>query len=540
MGIDDAYHVEKTLVSNANGTTELVTIEDAGPFIRKKLPIKSADRTVWAALASSTCPRLPQIVASYEMPDCFVTIYDYVPGEALDSLVERSGRLQPEDAAQISLDVCEALSALHARGILHRDVAPGNVVIAADGAHLIDFGNARLKANQSSRAHDAERPRGTWGFAAPEQFFGKEDERADIFGLGRLLGYMLTGIEPDEDRIDEFERALDDGACVPDHLRAAIRRATSFEASSRHASVEELARDIAHEQTTSPEHENGTESSPKSAGTSTLPASAPETPLRQNGRRMPAVAAILAALILGGAVASFFAGRPASTRPPQTENAPQAEHETQGGAQPTEPIPDSSSNGPKDTLGCLKVVESGWRAASHGVVNYALTVENTSNEMIVDFPQIDITGRDGTGGVVLTDSIVLGQILPGQRLTLASLAGSSEAPEEMEFEPVSPDSLQLRRDQEVASTFEVKDVREQRHGDDLTVSGNVVCTTRGTESQSLGDVWVSVVLRDAEGKIVSGYSTFADRPDQGERAPFTIDVLDCPDHASAEVAAAPH
>ena len=93
MGIDDAYRVQRVLVRNANGVTELVTIEDAGPFVRKKMPLQSANRAVWAALAGSECPRLPQVAATYEMPDWFVAVYDYVPGESLADAVGVSRRL---------------------------------------------------------------------------------------------------------------------------------------------------------------------------------------------------------------------------------------------------------------------------------------------------------------------------------------------------------------------------------------------------------------------------------------------------------------
>lgn len=238
MGIDDAYRVRRVLVRNANGVTELVTIEDAGPFVRKKMPLQSANRAVWAALAGSACPRLPQVAATYEMPDWFVAVYDYVPGESLADAVERTGALGADVAAQIAQDVCEALSALHTLHVAHLDIAPANIILAADGAHLVDFGNTRVlgsldaasagaadNAATGSGAVGASRPKGTWGFAAPEQYFYKADERSDIFAAGRLLGYMLTGVQPDDENIEEFEAALLDEDRVPVALRAVVERA---------------------------------------------------------------------------------------------------------------------------------------------------------------------------------------------------------------------------------------------------------------------------------------------------------------------------
>lgn len=68
LGIDDAYHVERTLAEGRTGVTQRVTIDGSGPFVRKKIPSSLANRAVWAALADCDSPRLPQVVATYEMP----------------------------------------------------------------------------------------------------------------------------------------------------------------------------------------------------------------------------------------------------------------------------------------------------------------------------------------------------------------------------------------------------------------------------------------------------------------------------------------
>lgn len=119
MGIDDAYHVERVLVRNSNGVTELVTIEGAGPFVRKKMPLDEVNRSVWAAIAGNDCARLPQVAATYEMPDCFAAVYDYVPGETLEDVMARSDALDVGSAVQLATDVCEALAALHRLSLIH-------------------------------------------------------------------------------------------------------------------------------------------------------------------------------------------------------------------------------------------------------------------------------------------------------------------------------------------------------------------------------------------------------------------------------------
>ena len=90
MGIDDAYRVERVLARGAGGLTELVTLDGAGPFVRKKIPLELADRAVWAHLADCSSPRLPQVVATYELPDAFVAVYGYLPGSTRLDMVRRS------------------------------------------------------------------------------------------------------------------------------------------------------------------------------------------------------------------------------------------------------------------------------------------------------------------------------------------------------------------------------------------------------------------------------------------------------------------
>ena len=81
MSIDDAYHVERTLARGPSGVTELVSIDGNGPFVRKKIPSPLAQRNVWAVLSACQSNRLPRVEATYELPDRFVIVYDYVPGQ---------------------------------------------------------------------------------------------------------------------------------------------------------------------------------------------------------------------------------------------------------------------------------------------------------------------------------------------------------------------------------------------------------------------------------------------------------------------------
>ena len=150
MSIDDAYHVERTLARGPSGVTELVSIDGNGPFVRKKIPSPLAQRNVWAALSACQSNRLPRVEATYELPDRFVIVYDYVPGSTLAQIAEENGRLAPNVAVQLIDQICEAVQELHQHGVIHRDITPANVIVAQDGAHLIEFGIARIGQRQAT------------------------------------------------------------------------------------------------------------------------------------------------------------------------------------------------------------------------------------------------------------------------------------------------------------------------------------------------------------------------------------------------------
>ena len=103
----------------------------------------------------------------------------------------------------------------------------------------VDFGIARTVA--ANATHDTT-ALGTYGFASPEQFgFAQTDARSDVYSLGRLLGYMLTGVYPDDKR---YGQLLADPHVVPSQLKSVIDRACSFEPSARIQSADELRRAI--------------------------------------------------------------------------------------------------------------------------------------------------------------------------------------------------------------------------------------------------------------------------------------------------------
>src|SRR4051812_36673871 len=123
-------------------------------------------------------------------------VFEHVPGRDLRAVIAEHGRLEPALALAVCRQVAGALSYAHARGVIHRDVKPHNVLLTDDGhAKLTDFGIARILDEPSLTA--TGRVLGTGEYLAPEQAAGGAlDARADIYALGVMLFHCLTGQTP--------------------------------------------------------------------------------------------------------------------------------------------------------------------------------------------------------------------------------------------------------------------------------------------------------------------------------------------------------
>ncbi|MFN9809195.1 MAG: protein kinase domain-containing protein, partial [Deltaproteobacteria bacterium] len=126
---------------------------------------------------------------------------EWVEGEDLRSRLRR-GPLAVEEAIGLAIELCEALSALHATGVVHRDLKPGNVRLVEGDTRrskLLDFGLVRgLEDSSSDELHtSAGLVLGTPGYSSPEQARGERvDERSDLFSLGALLYACVSGVPP--------------------------------------------------------------------------------------------------------------------------------------------------------------------------------------------------------------------------------------------------------------------------------------------------------------------------------------------------------
>lgn len=141
-------------------------------------------------------PNIVKMLGADEGNNEHYLIMEYVSGGSLRDLLEEQTSLSVQRALYIALDLADALTRAHRLQILHRDIKPGNVLIAEDGTpRLTDFGMARVSGTPQITQDGAIV--GTMAYLAPEAFQGEEvDERADIWAFGIMLWEMLTGARP--------------------------------------------------------------------------------------------------------------------------------------------------------------------------------------------------------------------------------------------------------------------------------------------------------------------------------------------------------
>jgi serine/threonine protein kinase len=132
-------------------------------------------------------------------------VMEYLEGESLEARL-RKGSIPIEEALQIAIQIAGALDAAHRRGMVHRDLKPGNVMLTKGGAKLLDFGLAKMNGPAGISDTDVTQLTaaspitvqgtivGTLQYMSPEQLEGKEaDARSDIFSFGAMLYEMITG-----------------------------------------------------------------------------------------------------------------------------------------------------------------------------------------------------------------------------------------------------------------------------------------------------------------------------------------------------------
>ena len=204
------------LKAGANGVTELVTDSTNAVYIRKTV---NGTGLPYRALAQMNINGLPKIYYCAEADGKTYVVEEYINGVNLQDELEQGRVFTEKQVLQIALWLCDVLFAIHSKGILHRDIKPGNIILQNSSAWLIDFGAAKTVSGDKTQD---TRILGTPGFAPPEQYgFSTTDTRSDIYALGKTMQALL-------------------GEKYNGRLNGVIVKCTQFDPQKRIASVAEL------------------------------------------------------------------------------------------------------------------------------------------------------------------------------------------------------------------------------------------------------------------------------------------------------------
>ena len=273
----------------------------------------------------------PNIATVFEVDESDGLIFlamELVQGETLRRRLA-AGSLPIGEAVRIARCMARALAKAHGAGIVHRDIKPDNVVIAADGqVKILDFGLAKLReqtqgaagskssetalqrAETASHITEDGRILGTPGYMSPEQARGKAvDQRTDVFALGVVLYEMLAGQQPFQGEtpmdlliaVSRDEPMSLDVDVVPAEMRAIVARCLAKELDARYPDAQGLVDDLdslaGYESTDDARSTSTTRASKSTASATSVGASLPARP--RAGTRGKWAAAIAAVVVLG-------------------------------------------------------------------------------------------------------------------------------------------------------------------------------------------------------------------------------------------------
>jgi len=151
------------------------------------------------AAAALSHPNIAQILSFGQLDGQYYLVMELLEGGSLDHMIETRKRVPEKEVIEIGVQVASALRAAHQKGVIHRDIKPGNILFDAEGqAKVVDFGLAQFGGEEDKRQEED----GIWGtpyYIAPEKLnHEREDFRSDIYSLGGTLFHALAGRAPFE------------------------------------------------------------------------------------------------------------------------------------------------------------------------------------------------------------------------------------------------------------------------------------------------------------------------------------------------------
>lgn len=200
------YRIERELGEGATATVFLArdTLNDrpvAVKVLRAELAQSvSADRFLREIRLTAQLhhPHIVTVLDSGEHEGMLYFVLPFLDGGTLRQRLDRERQLPIAEVVEIGRTIASALHYAHARGLIHRDVKPENILISAARACLADFGIARALEHLSDNTSSSGLVRGTAAYMSPEQASGEldYDGRSDIYSLGCVLYELLAGVAP--------------------------------------------------------------------------------------------------------------------------------------------------------------------------------------------------------------------------------------------------------------------------------------------------------------------------------------------------------
>jgi serine/threonine-protein kinase len=202
-------------------------------------------------LASMSHPNIVTILTAEKQDNVFFIVMEYVQGETLEHLIMREGPLELTRALDFSCQICNGVDHAHGAGVLHRDLRPGNMLVAESGILKVsDFGTSRFL---EIAAHGTT-VIGSPPYMAPEQFHGKAVFASDVYSVGVTMYQMLTGSLPYDTPSPADLARLERGEMItapriknpriPKSINDIVLKALAPELTSRYQRAADLLNDI--------------------------------------------------------------------------------------------------------------------------------------------------------------------------------------------------------------------------------------------------------------------------------------------------------
>jgi serine/threonine protein kinase len=231
-------------------------VEMAARFMREAESVSGLDH-----------PNVVDVFDVHHLPDGTpYLVGEFLEGEELADYVEKRGKLEPFLAANVARQVCAALGAAHANGIVHRDMKPENIFVLKSSidtlatgesknlsVKVLDFGISKSGGKERTHLTKTGVIMGTPSYMSPEQARGKQvDHRADVYSVGACLYYMITAVRPfDSDDptstismvlTQDPQRPREIDERIPEGLELIVQRAMAKDPRERYQTMAELER----------------------------------------------------------------------------------------------------------------------------------------------------------------------------------------------------------------------------------------------------------------------------------------------------------